>query len=301
MKKAILYEELPKKNVRCLACSHQCLIKEGKRGICGVRENKGGELYSLVYGCVVSEAVDPVEKKPLFHYLPGTYTYSFATVGCNLRCDNCQNWQISQYPKLKNGDIIGTKTEPEQIIDNALKTNCKSVAATYTEPTVFLEFALDVIKLAKESQLGTIWVSNGFMSPQTVNMISPYLDAINVDLKFFDNKSYQRYCGARLQPILDNLINFKKKNVWVEVTTLIIPGLSDQEETFSGIASFIYKKMGADTPWHVSRFSPEISYRLQHLFPTPVADIKKAQAIGKKIGLKYVYVGNVWEEDLDNL
>lgn len=300
MKEAILYDKLANNQVRCNVCAHNCNISENQRGVCGVRENQNGKLTSLVYDKIISESADPIEKKPLFHFLPGTNTYSYATVGCNLRCDNCQNWQISQYPKIKTSEIAGQQIKPEHIIDSAVKENCQSVAATYTEPTIFVELALDVMKLAKKKGLKNIWVSNGFMSKKTLDTIIPYLDAINIDFKFFSDTLYKKHCGAKLEPILENLKYLKSKNVWLEITTLIIPELSNQANTFEKISQFIYKELGAETPWHVSRFSPEISYKLQSLPPTPVSDIEKAITIGKETGLKYIYGGNVWEQDLEN-
>ncbi|MFH0819189.1 MAG: AmmeMemoRadiSam system radical SAM enzyme [Patescibacteria group bacterium] len=300
MKESLLYTKLNQNKVQCHTCAHECFISENKAGFCGVRQNINQKLFSLVYGKVVSEAVDPIEKKPFFHFLPGSQTYSYATVGCNLRCDNCQNWQISQYPKLQKGGIIGQDRTPEQIVHEAKKNNCDSVAATYTEPTVFLEFALDVMRLAKQENLKNIWVSNGFMSKKTLDLIIPYLDAINIDLKFFDDKLYSKFCGAKLQPVLDNLKYLKQQGVWVEVTTLVIPDITERSGGFCKIVEFIFNELGAETPWHVSRFSPEISYKLQNLFPTPINTIKDAIACGKKIGLKNIYAGNVWDEDLEN-
>lgn len=296
MKEALLYEQLKDNQVQCHVCNHHCTILPNKRGTCGVRENKNGKLYLLVYGKVISAAVDPIEKKPFFHFMPGSRSYSIATVGCNFRCDNCQNWQISQaskqsgYTDLK---ITGEDITPEQVVDGALASESQSIAYTYTEPTIWMDFALDCMKLAHQKGLKNVWVSNGFMSDKTLELILPYLDAINVDLKFFDTKKYQKICGAKLEPILDNLIALKKNNVWVEVTTLAIPTLSDSPETFQNIASFINKKLGSETPWHISAFSPEISYKMQDLPATSIATLKTAYQIGKKAGLKYVYTGNI--------
>lgn len=300
MHEALLYEQIDKQQVQCNLCAHRCKIAEGKRGVCGTRENQDGTLYSLVYGQLISENIDPIEKKPFFHFLPGSKSYSIATVGCNLRCDNCQNWQISQYPKLQSGDIIGQRTQPEQIIEAAQKNNCKSIAYTYTEPTIFIEFSLEVMKLAHQAGLKNVWVSNGYQTQETRDLLIPYLDAINIDLKFFDDKKYVDNCGAHLEPILETLKDYKKQGVWVEVTTLVVPTLSDQEETFTKIATFIKEELGIETPWHISRFSPEVSYRLQKLYPTPVEKIAEAYKIGKQIGLKYIYGGNVLDEGLEN-
>ncbi len=296
MKEAILYEKLEDKKVQCRVCNHYCTILPNKRGICGVRENKDGELFFLVYGKAISEGIDPIEKKPFFHFLPGTKSLSIATVGCNFRCENCQNWQISQASKQSGYtdlEIIGEDLPAEKVIKDAIKNNCQSIAYTYTEPTIFVDYALDCMKLAHKKGLKNVWVSNGYMSDETLKLIIPYLDAINVDLKFFDNKNYQKICGGKLDPILKNLKMLKNNSVWVEVTTLAIPTLSDDPETFNKIASFIKNKLGSETPWHISAFSPEISYKMQHIPPTEIATLKTAYTIGKKVGLKYVYTGNV--------
>ena len=293
MKEALSYRKLKEKEVQCQVCAQNCYIKPGNRGICAVRENQNGVLYSLNYGRVISEAIDPIEKKPLYHFLPKTNTYSIACVGCNLSCDNCQNWQISQYPRLKDGDVIGEKVTPDQIIRNTIDSNCPSISYTYTEPTIFAEFALDTMILAKEAGLKNIWVSNGYTSPQTRKAIIPHLDAINVDLKFFDDELYKKYCGCHLDPVLESLIDYKKNKVWLEVTTLIIPTLTDQDQNLENIAEFIATKLGKETPWHISRFSPQISYKLQELFPTPIEIINKAYEIGKNKGLKNIYKGNI--------
>jgi pyruvate formate lyase activating enzyme len=278
--------------LKCKICNHYCVIEIGQKGICKTRINKNGSIHSLIYGQIISEAIDPIEKKPLYHFLPRTFTYSYATVGCNFRCENCHNWEISQYPRI-TGNVIGKKTKPQNIVQRAVEAECPSISATYTEPTLALEFNLEVMQLAKKAGLKNIWVSNGYMSQETRKEILPYLDATNIDLKYFDEQSYKKYCGAKLEPILDNLKYFKKNNVWVEVTTLIIPQRSDSEIMLKKIAKFIYQELGADTPWHVSRFAPEISYQLQYLSPTPIRVIEKAIKIGKQVGLKNIYPGNI--------
>ncbi len=291
-------KSMKQENVQCQTCAHYCVIENNKRGICGVRENHNGELYSLVYGKACALNIDPVEKKPLFHFLPGTYSLSIAAVGCNFRCANCQNWTISQGPKLF-GKIEGEDISPKEVVKTALKNNLSSISYTYTEPTVFLEYALDAMKLAKKQGIKNIWVSNGFMSPQTLDKIAPYLDAINVDLKSFSNEFYEKNCGAKLQPVLDNLKEIKKRKIWLEITTLIIPTLSDDPKMLKQAAEFI-KELGAETPWHISKFSGAISWKLQHLPDTSVKAIKTAYNIGKKAGLKYVYSGNIPGLSLEN-
>ncbi len=283
MKEALLYKKLTGRKVQCQACAHYCLISPGQRGICRVRKNRDGKLYSLVYGKAIAVNIDPIEKKPLYHFLPNTYTYSMATVGCNFRCANCQNWQISQ------ANQGGQNLTPKEIVQEALNSHCPSISYTYTEPTIFLEYALETMKLAKEKGLKNIWVTNGFMSPQTLKLIIPYLDAANVDLKSFEESFYQKYCAGRLKPVLENLKALKKNGIWLEITTLIIPGLTDQEKMLKKIGQFIKKELGPETPWHISRFFPEVSWKMKKLPATPLESIEKAQQIGLKTGLKYVY------------
>lgn len=292
MKEVYWYKKLSDKKVQCRNCAHFCLIEPGQRGICGVRENIDGKLYLLVYGKAVACNIDPIEKKPFFHFLPGTKSLSVATVGCNFRCLNCQNWDIALKPKLENL-IWGEKLLPTEIVNLAKKNKLPSISYTYTEPTVFLEYALDTMKLAKKASLKNNWVTNGFMSKEALQLISPYLDAVNVDLKGWSEEFYRSNCGGRLQPVLDNLIWMKKKGIWVEVTTLIIPTLNDDEKTLTQIAKFIKNKLGSETPWHITQFFGAISWRLQHLPDTPIKTLEKAYQIGLKTGLKYVYTGNV--------
>lgn len=292
MREAILYSKLRDKSVICMVCHHNCHICDGKRRICAVRENMDGKLLALNYGKAIAEAVDPIEKKPFFHFFPGSTALSIATLGCNLRCDNCQNWDISQGSKV-NKSVSGRELFPETIVNHAIEQNCQSIAYTYTEPTIFLEYALDTMILAKENGLKNVWVSNGYMSDNTVKLIKPYLDAINIDLKFFDDKTYLKNCGCHLQPVLDNIVRFKKLGCWVEVTTLVIPGLSDSPETFNGISKFIAEKAGPETPWHLSRFDPDISYRLTDGLETPAETLEQGIDIGRKNGLRYVYIGNI--------
>ena len=220
MKEALFYENINGK-VRCHLCNHHCIIKEGKRGICGVRENRQGRLYSLVYGKSVAAGVDPIEKKPFFNFYPGTTAYSVATVGCNFRCLHCQNWDISQMPKGKKGKIIGDELSPEKVVANAKSMGCKSIAYTYTEPTIFFEYAYDTAKLAYKEGIKNVFVTNGYTSAEAIKEIAPYLDAANVDLKGFSETFYHKVCGARLQPVLDNIRLYKKLGIWIEVTTLM--------------------------------------------------------------------------------
>jgi pyruvate formate lyase activating enzyme len=286
MKEALLYNKLNSGKVQCSACNHRCVISDGKRGICKVRENNKGKLYSLVYGKIIAEHIDPIEKKPLYHFLQGTFSLSIATNGCNFKCLHCQNADISQSPT-----IIGTEKTAEQIIQDALDNKCPSISYTYTEPTVFVEFALDCMKLAHKRGLKNIWVSNGYMTKETLDLVAEYMDAINVDLKAFSEEFYRDVCGARLKPVLENLVEIKKRGIHLEITTLVIPQKNNSDKELKGIAEFIKEKLGSDVPWHVSRFFPQ--YKLSNIPPTPIDIIYKAVEIGKEAGLKYVHPGNV--------
>ncbi|MFH1565326.1 MAG: AmmeMemoRadiSam system radical SAM enzyme [bacterium] len=295
MREAQIYKNLEDKKVKCELCYYECLINSGGTGVCGVRYNNDGVLLSLVYGKVIAKNIDPVEKKPLFHFMPGTRTYSIGTVGCNLHCSNCQNYSISQTAKTSQKqnipDVPGKDMTAEQVVREALDNNCPSISYTYNEPTVFFEFALDCMKLAKENGLKNIWVSNGYMSDKCLDEIIPYLDAINVDLKFFTDKNYIKVCGAKLEPILKNIQKIKKAGVWVELTTLLIHGYNDSIEELKNIAEFIANKLDVFTPWHILRFFP--NYKLTDVMPTEKEKLIEAYDIGKKTGLKYVYIGNV--------
>jgi len=292
MKETYLYKKLKDKQVQCQNCAHYCIIKQGGRGKCGVRENIDGKLFSLVYGRACAVHIDPIEKKPFFHFLPGTYSLSMATIGCNFACRNCQNYDISQGFKTAK-EIPGQEILPQEIVNLALKSKLPSISYTYTEPTIFLEYALDTMKIAKKKGLKNNWVTNGFWSKEAFDLICPYLDAANVDLKSFSDRFYIKNCGGMLQSVLDNLKRLKEKGIWVEVTTLAIPTLSDSKTMFKNIAKFIRDELDPETPWHITQFSGAISWKLQRLPDTPVETLKTAYEIGKKIGLKYVYTGNV--------
>jgi len=265
------------------------VIKPSSQGICGVRENRDGCLYSLVYGKIIAENIDPIEKKPLFHVLPGSKSYSIATMGCNFHCSFCQNHQISQ---ISAGDdfLRGRDTSPDTVLARAMATGCQSIAYTYSEPTVYFEFAYDCCRLAHEKGIKNIFISNGYMSAEAIDAISPYLDAINVDLKAFSQEFYKEQCGASIQPVLDTLKRLKEKGIWVEITTLLIPTLNDTPEELKQLAAYICS-LGPETPWHISRFHPH--YKLQAIRPTPVTLIHDAWEIGKAAGLYYVYSGNI--------
>jgi pyruvate formate lyase activating enzyme len=286
-----------KKSVECFLCSHRCHIKNGKRGICKVREKKDGVLYSLVYGKIISQNVDPIEQKPLFHLLPGSLSYSIATVGCNFRCSHCQNYDISQYPRMHNGAIAGSNVSPELIVNSAIEYGCKSISYTYIEPTIFFEFAFECAQLAHERGIKNVFVSNGYTSPEATRKFAPYLDGNNIDLKAFTDKFYREVCGAKLAPVLDTIKLMKELGVWVEVTTLVIPGWNDSDKELQEIARFI-KSIDPEMPWHVTRFHP--TFKMTDRSATPVATLQRARQIGITEGLKYVFVGNIPGEDGEN-
>ena len=296
MKEAMFYKRNDG-DVKCNLCNQMCVIKEGNRGVCGVRENKNGKLYSLVYGKSISAGIDPIEKKPFFYFHPGSASYSIATVGCNFHCHNCQNWTISQMPKGKGGGIVGDELLPEVIVANAKNRGCKSIAYTYTEPTIFFEYAHDTAKLAHNEGIKNVFVTNGYTSTAAIKEIAPFLDAANVDLKSFREDFYHKVCGAKLQPVLDNIKLYKESGIWVEVTTLLIPGYSDDEHQLKEIAGFI-RSVGEDIPWHITAFYP--AFNLPDVTPTTVKSLRKARDIGIKAGLRYVYEGNILGEGGEN-
>lgn len=287
---ALLYDRQPGSIAACHLCGHQCAVRPGKTGVCGVRYNTGGTLYTHNYGNVIAMHVDPIEKKPLYHFLPGSSSFSIALPGCNFRCSFCQNWQISQVKQLV---AAAEMIEPRMIVEGALKQRCKSISYTYTEPTIFFEYAYDTAKLARSKGLYNIFVTNGYMTTDAIEMIQPYLDAANVDLKGFSDEFYRAECGARLEPVLASIRRMHELKIWVEVTTLVIPGRNDSPGELKKIAEFI-AGVGAEIPWHISRFHPD--YQLTDAGVTPEETLRQAYAIGKKAGLKYVYMGNVLED-----
>ncbi len=291
-KEALLWESLDGKNVHCYLCAHECRIAESKFGICGVRQNIEGILYTLTYAELIAANVDPIEKKPLYHFLPGSTSYSIASIGCNFKCGFCQNWQISQ-ASARNGNInSGFTMMPDQIVEKAKKHNCKSISYTYTEPTIFFEYAYNTSKLAREAGLHNVFVTNGFMTGETLKTIRPFLDAANVDLKSFSDDFYKKTCKGRLQPVLDSISAMNELGIWVEVTTLVIPGGNDSDEELSNIAEFL-AGVNKDIPWHLSRFHPD--YKQTDKGATPVETLRRAREIGHSKGLRYVYLGNVPE------
>lgn len=290
MKEALLYDKKENKKVLCNLCSHCCLIADGGYGVCQVRQNIGGVLYSHSYGNLISANVDPIEKKPLFHFLPGSVSYSVATAGCNFRCGFCQNWQISQKQEADRMGLKPLSRTPERIAKEALESGCKSISYTYTEPTIFFEYALETGRLAKKSGLYNIFVTNGYMTKECLDEAKGMLDAANVDLKSFSDDYYKKTCGARLKPVLETIEYMRKLDVWVEVTTLVVPGMNDSEEELKKIASFL-AGVDKNIPWHISKFYP--MYKLDNLPSTPLAVLRTAFDAGKAAGLNYVYLGNV--------
>ncbi|NDV18913.1 AmmeMemoRadiSam system radical SAM enzyme [Pseudodesulfovibrio sp. JC047] len=291
MIEARLWEPVENGAISCRLCNHSCTIEPGQRGQCGVRENRDGTLYSLNYDKVAAHHLDPIEKKPLYHFQPGTQTYSIATMGCNLRCTFCQNWSLSQTPHEK-GNIEGQKVTPTQLVDEAIRLGATSISYTYSEPTIFFELIQDTATLAKERGLKNVLVSNGFMSTECLDTLRPLIDAINVDLKCFNEDFYKEISCAHLKPVLANLKKIKHDlKWWLEITTLLIPGRNDSQEDIQKLTEFIARELGTDTPWHISRFHPD--YKMVDSGVTPAEALQETYAIGKAQGLKYVYVGNM--------
>ncbi|MEF2145553.1 MAG: AmmeMemoRadiSam system radical SAM enzyme [Desulfovibrionaceae bacterium] len=297
MHQAQLWTALDGGRVHCRLCNHFCVIEQGDRGLCGVRENRGGTLFSLVYGKVAALNMDPVEKKPLYHFLPGTRTFSLGTAGCNFRCAFCQNDSLSQSPR-ERGPIQGRDVSPRELVEAALRHEAASISYTYSEPTVFFELVHDTAELAVQAGLKNILVSNGFQSPDCLDALAPLIHAANIDLKSFQDAFYRELCGARLRPVLSNLKAIKELGWWLEVTTLVIPGHNDSPGELADIAGFIAQELGADTPWHVSRFHPH--HMMLRTPSTPVATLETALAAGHAAGLHHVYIGNVPGHDADN-
>ncbi len=301
MKEAMLYEKLEKgKNlVKCNLCNHHCVIADGKRGICGVRENRNGILYSLNYGKIIAHNVDPIEKKPFFHFFPGSKAFSISSEGCNFSCKHCQNWEISQLVK-KREEIYGENFKPEDIVKMAKREGCKSISYTYTEPTVFFEFAYETAKIAKQQSLYNNFVSNGYMSEQTINLMTSnkLIDAVNVDIKGFTEKFYREICGASLEKLLKTTKLLKKTGIWIEITTLLIPTLNDGEEQIKGVIEFVRDEIGKETPLHFSLFYPY--YKLASIPPTPIETARKAREMALESGLRYVYTGNYLGDECEN-
>jgi len=302
MQEALLYQKNKKNKIDCRLCNRFCNISLNETGSCGVRKNIAGKLYALNYNRLLTQEVDPIEKRALFHFLPGTLTHSISAMGCNLKNDSCQNWQISKLQNIEKLDdkFPGEEIKSEEIIERAQKNNCSSISYAFTEPTVFLETALPIMKLAHQHQLKNVWISNGYMTKECLDLILPYLDAVNIDLKFFSDKKYQKVLGGSLDPILDNLIYLKKNNIFLELSTILIPGKTNTKKQLSGITKFIVDQLGDDTPWHISKSSFKSSFKFFSKRAISDKELEKAYQIGKDAGLKYIYLGNIATDDREN-
>jgi pyruvate formate lyase activating enzyme len=292
LKEALFWDKPAGPQVHCHLCAHECRIPDGKFGICGVRQNLRGTLYTMAYGNVIAANIDPIEKKPLYHFLPGSRSFSVATIGCNFKCGFCQNWQISQASIKDESAFTGRDATPEEIVEEAKRARCQSISYTYTEPTIFFEYAFDTARLAKAAGLYNVFVTNGYMTREPLVTIKPYLDAANVDLKSFREVSYRTMCKGRLQPVLESIAAMKELGIWVEVTTLVIPGENDSDEELGHIAEFL-AGIDLNIPWHISQFHPD--YEFQDHTSTPLETLKRARELGQKAGLRYIYLGNVGE------
>ena len=288
-REAKYYETLDGDKVKCTLCPHECILKEGQTGICRTRKNIKGILYTLAYGNPVAVHIDPIEKKPLTHFYPRSKAFSIATAGCNLSCKNCQNWEISQASPL---DLPSYNLSPEEIVELAQKNNCKSIAYTYTDPVAFYEYTLDTAKIARQKGIKNVLISAGFINPEPLEELAPYIDAANIDLKSFDDKIYKRLNAGRLQPVLDTLKILKKHGVWLEITNLIIPDWNDSEEMLEKMCHWLVENGFENYPLHFSRFHP--TYKLPDTPSTPVSTLEKAIEIAKQKGIKYPLIGNVW-------
>jgi len=282
------YEKLPNKKIRCKICPKECVIDDRERGYCGVRENSQGTYYTLVHSKPCSLASDPIEKKPFFHFLPGTLAFSMATVGCNMDCKYCQNWQISQIRPEQSSNYHIT---PENMVDLAIEYNCPSIAYTYTEPVVFYEYMFDIAKAAQKRGIRNVMITNGYILPEPMEALLPYLDGVKIDLKSYSEKFYKEICDGELKPVLDTIKQIHKDGTWLEIVYLVVPTLNDSEEELRALSNWIFNEVGPDVPVHFSRFHPQ--YKLTNLPPTPVKTLEMAADITSDAGMKFVYVGNV--------
>lgn len=284
-----LWDKLVDGSLQCRLCHHRCRLGPEKIGRCGVRQHLRGRMVSLVYGRVVAANLDPIEKKPLYHVLPGSRTYSIATLGCNFRCRHCQNAAISQVTETMTPHHSGVLKSPPEIVAAAVAGGCQSISYTYVEPTVFFEYAYDCSQLAVAAGLRNILVSNGYMTIDAIDALAPLVSAINIDLKSFNDRFYRQVCGGSLSPVLDAIAHFRRRGVWVEVTTLLIPGLNDGEAELTSLAEFLVS-LDSDIPWHVSGYHP--AHLMRQPGPTPPETLVRARQIGLDRGLRYVYTGN---------
>ena len=288
LKKALYWVSLGKDKVQCELCPKKCVLSNGQKGFCRARKNINGQLYTLTYGQPVAIHVDPIEKKPLAHVYPGTKSFSIATAGCNLRCKFCQNWEISQLDAEK---VKVNFIPPEEIVSLAIKNKCKTIAFTYTEPTIFYEYMLDIAKIAKEKGIDCVMHSAGFTNEEPLRQIAKYLKAANIDLKGFSDKYYSSFCQGSLEPVLNAIKILKEEGVWIEITNLLIPGANDSDEDISKLCQWVKENLGENTPIHFARFFP--MYKLTNLSPTPLSTLIRAYNIAKKNGIKFIYIGNI--------
>ncbi len=292
---ASFYKQLDNGMVQCQLCPNKCILSSGQRGICGVRENIKGKLYSLVYGKPVTTHLDPIEKKPLYHFLPGAKAYSLATVGCNMNCQNCQNWDIAhRFPE----DVESMSMTPQQVVDQAKSKGAEVIAFTYNEPTVWYEYMFDIAKLAKENGLKTANISAGYINREPLEKLLPYLDAMKIDLKGFNDQTYQKLNQGRLQPVLNSIKTVAQSDTWLEIVNLIVPGYTDDLDEIEQMCQWIKNEVGPDVPLHFSRFSP--AYKLTNLSPTSKETLIKARQVCLDVGLNYVYIGNIQTEESSN-
>jgi pyruvate formate lyase activating enzyme len=294
---SLLTTSLPDGSIRCGVCAHRCVVRPDRRGICGVRENVGGTLVCHAYGEVAALGLDPIEKKPLFHVDPGSLSYSIATTGCPFHCRFCQNWEIAQAPRLGLG-LPSRRLSPEQVVAEARHSGASSIAYTYVEPTVFLEYALDTARLASAAGLRNLFVTDGYATPEAVQLLGRVIDAANVDVKSFNDAFYRTVCGARLARVLEAITAMRSAGIWLELTTLVIPGYNDTDDELGALTAWIVANLGPFTPWHVSRFHP--AHRMLDVPATPVATLIRAAEIGRAAGLRYVYVGNAPQLGLED-
>ncbi len=300
MQEAKYYKKLEEKKLVCTLCHHFCNLDDGEFGFCKVRQNKNGKLYTPIFGLPAIIEIDMIEKKPLYHFYPGTLSYSIGTLGCNFTCHNCHSWDISQVTNLEKQMKALNFLTPKRIVEEAIFNGCDSISYAYSEPTVFFEYALEIMKIAQREGLKNIWISNGFMSTECLDELLPFLDAINVDLKSKDDDFYHEICNGKLQAILDNLIKIKQEQVHLEISTLIVPRHSDDIRMLNQIAEFIAYDLDTDTPWHLNRFIPENSWKLAHLPKTGEDILYEVYENAKDAGLKYVYIGNVPGDQKEN-
>jgi pyruvate formate lyase activating enzyme len=294
---AWLSKKLQSGKILCEACSQVCTLSEGEYGTCGVRQVQDGELKLLVYGKVAAINIDPIEKKPMFHFIPQSKALSIGTVGCNFSCTFCQNHSISQYPKQNHHQIVGDELSPQKIVQLTLHHRCESIAYTYNEPIIFFEYTYDTAKLAHQNGIKNIYVTSGYETHKAIDLLEPYIDGMNIDLKSFSDDFYKNICGAKLKPVLECIKYTYSKNIWIEITTLLIPTHNDSEDEIRKIAQFI-ANVDKSIPWHISAFHP--MYKMQDNHRTPSSTLYKAYNIAKEEGLEYVFIGNFDNEDFES-